>query len=378
MKIERVEVRVVGPETRRYSWSHDLPEQYQTLTLLRIFTDQGIEGVAGVWNATSYGYERYTAEALRHLIPVLVGRDPMAREQLAFDLRPRVWPQPPGALAAIDIALWDIAGKVAEVPIHRLLGGARRRIPAYASTPMLDDVDAYLAIVDQLIEQGFRAVKFHTWCVPDRDLALARAVRRRHPEIDFMLDAENNYDLAGALRVAEELADLGFRWLEAPLPDHDYDGYRALTRQAAIPVIPSGNWIQDLATFEQALRSRCWGAARTDVVMMGGLAPARQAMALAEAADTTCELMSWGYTLASAANLHLMLGAANCTYYELPLPLDVYEYGMLDVIRIGPDGFVDGPEAPGLGYAVDWQAMAAATIHSLSYDRRGEGEVRSG
>ncbi len=112
--------------------------------------------------------------------------------------------------------------------------------------------------------------------------------------------------------------------------------------------------------------------------MMGGLAPARQAMALAEAADTTCELMSWGYTLASAANLHLMLGAANCTYYELPLPLDVYEYGMLDVIRIGPDGFVDGPEAPGLGYAVDWQAMAAATIHSLSYDRRGEGEVRSG
>ena len=55
MKIERVEVTVVGPETRRYTWSEDLPEQYQSNTLIRIFTDEGIEGVGGVWNATSYG-----------------------------------------------------------------------------------------------------------------------------------------------------------------------------------------------------------------------------------------------------------------------------------------------------------------------------------
>ena len=246
MRIERVEVRVIGPELRRYSWSHDLPLQYQTNTLVRIFTDEGVVGVAGVWNATSYAYERYTAEAMRHLIPVLIGRDPLDRDRINFDLRPRVWPQPPGALAAIDIALWDIAGKVAGAPIHQLLGGARERIQAYASTPMLDDVDAYLVLVDQLIEQGFRAVKFHTWCIPERDLALARAVRQRHPEMAFMLDAENNYDRAGALQVAAALQDLGFEWFEAPLPDHDYDGYRALTRAVDIPVIPSGNWIQDL------------------------------------------------------------------------------------------------------------------------------------
>ena len=72
MKIERVEVTVVGPETRRYTWSEDLPEQYQSNTLIRIFTDEGIEGVGAVWNAASYAYDRYTAEALRHLIPVLI------------------------------------------------------------------------------------------------------------------------------------------------------------------------------------------------------------------------------------------------------------------------------------------------------------------
>ena len=371
MRIERVEVRVIGPELRRYSWSHDLPEQYQTNTLVRIFTDEGVDGVAGVWNATSYAYERYTAEALRHLIPVLIGRDPLARDQINFDLRPRVWPQPPGALAAIDIALWDIAGKLAGAPIHQLLGGARERIQAYASTPMLDDVDAYLRLVDQLIEQGFRAVKFHTWCVPERDLALARAVRQRHPELALMLDAENNYDRAGALQVAAALQDLGFEWFEAPLPDHDYDGYRALTRAVDIPVIPSGNWIQDLATFGEALRSATWGAARTDVAMMGGISPGQKAMAAAEAAGMNCELMSWGYTLISAANLHLMLGCTNCAYYEQPLPYDVYEYGMQDVIRTQADGFVYAPQAPGLGFAVDWQAMAAATIHSLDCDKQG-------
>ena len=178
MKIERVEVQVVGPETKRYTWSHDLPEQFQNITLLRIFTDDGAEGLAAVWNAASYDYERFTAEALRHLMPILIGRDPAARDSLLYDLRARVYPQPPGALALIDIALWDLAARLENKPIYELLGAARDSIASYASTPMLKDVDEYLAVTEDLLSQGFRAVKFHTWCVPDDDLALARAARR--------------------------------------------------------------------------------------------------------------------------------------------------------------------------------------------------------
>ena len=92
MQIERVEVRVVAPKVPRYTWSHDLPEQYMTNTLVRIYTDAGFEGVAGVSNYTSYDYERYTAETLRHLIPILVGRDPLQRERLWRDLQPRAFP----------------------------------------------------------------------------------------------------------------------------------------------------------------------------------------------------------------------------------------------------------------------------------------------
>ena len=74
MQIERVEVQVVGPKVQRFTWSHDLPEQYMTNTLVRIFTDEGVEGFAGVSNYTSYDYDRYTAETLRHLIPALIGK----------------------------------------------------------------------------------------------------------------------------------------------------------------------------------------------------------------------------------------------------------------------------------------------------------------
>ena len=126
MRIDRVEVRVVGPQVERFTWSHDLPEQYMTNTVVRIFTDEGVEGVGGVSNYTSYRHDRYTAETLRHLVPALIGRNPMEREALWRSLWSRVFPLAPGALAVLDIALWDLMGKTANLPIYHLLGGARR------------------------------------------------------------------------------------------------------------------------------------------------------------------------------------------------------------------------------------------------------------
>ena len=364
-RIERVGVRCVGPPVDRHSWSHDLPPQFMTCIVVQVGTDDGREGVGAVWNATSFDFDRYTAEAMRHLFPVLVGKDPLAREAILHELRPRVFPLPGGAVAAIEVALFDLAAKRAGVPLHRLLGGTRDRLPAYASPPMLASVPAYLDFVADCLESGFRAIKFHTWCDPARDLALARAVRREHPGpgVDFMLDVENNYTREEAMRAGRELADLGFRWFEAPLPDHDLEGYRTLTRELSIPILPSGNWIQDLSLFREAIGTRTWGAARTDVTMMGGIGPAKEAAALAKSAGLDCEIMSWGYNLAAAANLHLMLALDNCTFFEQAMPYEAFEYGMVDVIRPGPDGFVIAPERPGLGLRVDWEAMEAATFH---------------
>ena len=322
MKIERIEVQAVAPPTEQFTWSDDLPAQYATNTVLRLYTDTGLEAVSGVWNATSYGFERYTAEAIRHIAPILIGRDPLQREELWYDIRPRVFPVPPQALASIDIALWDLAGKVAGLPLYQLLGGARQRIRSYASTPMLDDVPAYLKFVENLLGQGYTAIKFHTWCVPEKDIELCRAVAKEFDteKIDFMHDAENNYDRGSSLKVALELQDLGFTWFEAPLPDYDLDGYRELTHKTSIPILPSGNWYMDLMTFNEAIRTKTWRSARTDVHMMGGITQTQKAIALTEAAGINCEIMSWGYSLNSAANLHLMLAHNNCSFYEHSVP----------------------------------------------------------
>ncbi len=369
MKIDRVEVRVVGPKVKRYTWSHDIPEQYMTNTIVRIFTDSGAEGLGAVANYTSFDYDRYTAETLRHLIPLLIGCDPFERETIQRRLWPRVFPPTPGALAAIDISLWDLFGRVANQPLYQLLGGARNRIQSYASTPMFEDVASYLRFVDEMVAAGFRAIKFHTWCVPERDLELSRAVRREHPSgVEFMLDVENNYDRESALRAARELEELHFTWFEAPLFDYDLEGYRQLTSAVNIPILPSGNWLQDLPAFAHALNTKAWTRARTDVTMLGGITGVRKAMALAEAADMRCEIMSWGYTLVSAANLHIMLGSDRCSFYEQAVPYDAYEYGMNDVIRTDSDGYVTAPTGPGLGVEVDWKAMEAATIHTIVCD----------
>ncbi|MGD9858358.1 MAG: mandelate racemase/muconate lactonizing enzyme family protein [Planctomycetaceae bacterium] len=367
MKIDRVEVFAVAPQVQRFSWSHDLPEQYMTNTLVRISTDDGLEGVGGVSNYTSYDFDRYTAETMRHMIPSLVGRDPLNREGCWNALWSRVFPLAPGALAAIDIALWDLLGKQAGLPVYQLLGGACERMPAYASTPLLEDVDSYLRFVEQMIDQGFRAVKFHCWCLPEKDRELVRAVRRAFPdrEVAFMLDVENNYDWQSALEMARELEDLAFTWFEAPLMDYDREGYRKLTERVNIPIVPSGNWVQDLSAFQHALQTGCWSRARTDVTVCGGFTPAQKYLALVEASGMKCEIMSWGNTMVSSANLHLMLGTGMSTYYEQPVPYESYEYGMHDAIRTGPDGYVHAPQGPGLGYRIDWDAMQSATILRL-------------
>ena len=184
-----------------------------------------------------------------------------------------------------------------------------------------------------------------------------------------MLDVENNYTRDDALTAARELEELRFAWFEAPLFDCDLEGYRELTKSVSIPIVPSGNWIQDLPAFGEALRTKAWSVARTDVTCLGGITQARKAMGLVDAARMRCEIMSWGYTLVSTANLHLMLSIPNCSYFEQPVPFASYEYGMKDVVRTQSDGFVYGPQKPGLGVEVDWEAMDAATI--LRFDSKG-------
>jgi L-alanine-DL-glutamate epimerase-like enolase superfamily enzyme len=260
--------------------------------------------------------------------------------------------------------LWDLAAKLAGVPLYRLLGGARESVPAYASTPLLGSEGAYVDAVAEYRDRGFRAVKFHCWCEPGRDLAMVRAVARAYPDppVALMLDVEQRYDREAAMRVGSVLGELGYAWFEAPLDDHDLFGYRELTARLAVPVLPAGNTVVDSRLIAFALAEGCWRRVRVDVMSCGGITPALKAMALAQAHGASCELQCWGYTLAQAANLHLMLGQPGCSYFEQPIPYKVFEFGSVGAIRPDGDGLVRAPEAPGLGVDVDWKAVEGSAL----------------
>jgi L-alanine-DL-glutamate epimerase-like enolase superfamily enzyme len=377
LEIERIEVYAVGPKTARFKWVWNMAEQYMTNNIIRVFTKGGLEGVAGAISFSEHGFTSPVTETLRAWLPDLLGASPLEREALWYRLRKLDFPTAPQAQSLIDIALWDLTAKYADLPLYQMLGGARSRVLSYASTPLLADPQAYVDAVGDLKAQGFKAVKFHCWCDPKRDMEMVRAVHARHgsdPDLRFMLDVEMRYSRDDAYRAAKELEELGYTWFEAPMIDTDLQGYRELRQRVNVPVIPAGNWLLAPGVIEAAIRMGCWSSARIDATVAGGFTPSRKVMAVAEANSMTVEVQCWGYTLTQAANLHLMLAHDNCTYFEQPIPFEPYEYGSNEVIRTDRDGYVHAPEGPGLGVTMDWEAVKAASF--ASYEIRGPLKVQ--
>jgi L-alanine-DL-glutamate epimerase-like enolase superfamily enzyme len=364
LQIDRVEVFTVGPPTQRLAWALDMPGQYMTGTIVRVTTRGGLVGVAGAANYSDFQFESSVAETLRCMAPTLIGRSPLQREAIWHAMLSKTLPRAPQAQSLLDVALWDLTAQASDLPLWQLLGGARDRILSYASTALLESPDAYVDAVVRLREEGFRAIKFHCWCERGRDLAMVRRVRASGHDagLALMLDVEQRYEVPDALAVGRELGELGYVWFEAPLDDYDLHGYRRLAKELAVDIIPAGNSVVDHRMVAFGLDSGCWDRVRIDVMTCGGLTGALKVMGLAAAHGTTVELQCWGYTLAQAANLHLMLGQPNCSYFEQPTPYEAFEYGSDTVIRTDADGFVHAPAGTGLGIQVNWGDVEHATL----------------
>lgn len=332
-----------------------------TNIIVRIGTTEGVEGVG---SATANLNGRGIAQAIAELRPLLIGEDAQYRE--------RIWQRllavsvamvPPQALAAIDCALWDLAGKAADLPIHQLLGAQRDRVPCYASTLTYESIDEFLSVIDGCMTRGFRAIKLHGWGDATRDIELCGAVRDHvGSDIGLMLDAVGAYDLPSAMRVGRAIQDLGFEWFEMPIRDQSMFGYRQLAAALDIP-ITSGE-VHTYAFQEAAnyLMHGCWDFVRIDATLSGGITGAKKAASLAEGFGVQCELHSFGYTLSMAANLQVAGAIANCKYFEVPLPLDGYDVGMETIITIDDCGDAHVPQAPGLGVSVDWERMTPLIV----------------
>ncbi|MGO4203925.1 mandelate racemase/muconate lactonizing enzyme family protein [Rhodococcus sp. TAF43] len=366
--IESVDVFVLANPDARYRTSAHYDELHITNTIVRITASDGRFGVGAAISWTEGGVDVALGHAIEHVGSALIGQDPTQRERLHVLMANRCASMLPVSLAPLDIALWDLESKSLGVPLYRLLGGFRHEIQAYASTPFFPTIGEYLDATAEYLDAGYRAVKFHTWCYPDRDLELVDAIAERYGHLDvaWMLDVEGRYSRRDALRVGRRLEELDYTWFEAPLPDADLDGYRWLRSKLGIEILPAGNEILTPELIRSGIEAGCWDHARVDATLAGGITGARRVMELARASSMNVELQSWGYTLSQAANLHLMLAYPNCRYFEQAMPIEPMEFAALDHIRVDDTGHVRAPNKPGLGVDLDWDLVETTCLRRIT------------
>ena len=359
-----------------FSWDSIPPTSYghhtarptgkSDLGLLRIITDEGIEGHAFL--GTSSNPASLDGPALiRFLKPVVMDQDPLDRERLNRLLWARARAATVRSIGAMDIALWDIAGKKAGLPIHRLIGTCRDKIPAYASSEIHLGPEQYAEQAQHYKSTGWAAYKIHP---PQRwrdDITVCEAVRKAvGDDYTVMLDSTWSYRYEEALRVGRAIEEMNFYWYEDPLADQDLYNYVKLKQKLDIPILATEYPIGGLDSYIPWVTERATDFLRGDVAVKGGITTILKAAHLAEAFRMNFETHHGGNSLNSVANLHVIMAIRNTEFFEVLLPDAMQKYGLAQDIAPDRDGFVHAPTAPGLGADIDFELIERKKLGVLS------------
>ncbi len=335
------------------------------LGLLTVKTRDGIEGHAFLGSA-SRGAQMDGESLIHYLKPILMGQNPLDRERLYKLMYRRTRSTTLRAIGAADIALWDIAGKMAGLPIARLIGQFRDTIPAYASSAVLGSPEAYAEQAIEFRDAGWAAYKIHPPTRPDEDIQVCRAVREAvGDDCRLMLDSTWAYDYPAALKVGKVAEELGFYWYEDPLDEEDMLNYPKLRQQLSIPLMATEYSPGGLYSYAPWLITQATDYLRGDVAVKGGITGILKGAHLAEAFKMNYEIHHGGNSLNNVANLHVAMAIPNTEFFEVLLPAGAQKYGLNPDIEI-VDGHVHAIERPGLGADIDFDLIRAKTVDRLS------------
>jgi L-alanine-DL-glutamate epimerase-like enolase superfamily enzyme len=336
------------------------------LGLLTIRTDDGVDGHAFL-GASSRGGHLDAHSLIDHLKPRLMGQNPLDRERLNREMHKRARATTLRAIGAMDVALWDIGGKIAGLPIHQLLGSARNNLPAYASSPTLSSPDAYVQQALEFKAAGWAAYKIHPPTEWRTDIEVCRAVREAvGDDYTLMLDSTWAYDYPQALRVGRAIEALGYYWYEDPLAEQDLYNCVKLRNQLNIPILATEYSPGGFLGYAPWILQQATDYLRGDVAVKGGITACMKAAHLAEAFGMNFEVHHGGNSLNNVANLHVSLAISNCEFFEVLLPDGAQKYGLVEDIEVDRDGLVHAPMNPGLGANIDFDLISANTIKTLS------------
>jgi L-alanine-DL-glutamate epimerase-like enolase superfamily enzyme len=264
------------------------------------------------------------------------------------------------AAAAVEIALWDLAGRAAGLPSYRLLGCRRRSLPSYvisADDFRLTSVSQYVELAQRFVADGFGACKFHLWGDARKDLAACRAIRDAvGADIGLMLDPAGRYSRTDAAFVGQGIAELNFIRLEDPLPPADAAGYRWLGPRLSVPIMAN----ESLAWNAE----QCAAAARTGIVQgfrmtigRAGIGEALHMAAIAEANGAELDLAAFAPRGGLEACLHMALAATAARWFEHHEALGLDEVPGLSPGFTIAAGQASPSDRPGFGCEIDWPEL---------------------
>jgi len=325
--------------------------------LVKVTTDQGLEG----WGET-FGFRAVSSAqlAIDELIaPLCIGRDAtqigplMLAVQRKLHVFGRSGPLFYG-ISAVDIALWDIAGKAASVPVYRLLGGSSSTdLPCYASLIRYSDPAVVRASVRRALDSGFSNLKLH-----EIELSAIRAAREEAgPDVEIMLDVNCPWTLLEARGRAEELKEIQLKWLEEPIwPPENYDGLAQLRKVCGIP-IAAGENSSTLMDFERLLAAEAVDFVQPSVAKMGGISELCKVFPTAAVRNITVMPHCFydGPGLLAAIHVTAALGIADAMIEWRFFDLEAQLYGD----AISPKGRIPVPQHPGLGIDPDPNVIRA-------------------
>lgn len=357
--------------TDRYAGGRHLcvyPQGEQTV-VVRVETDEGLVG----WGEAHAPYGPTVTQTLilDVFAPLLIGQNPMHSEMLwekmygAQRLRGHNTGYTTEAISGLDIALWDLRGKITGQPIYALLGGPyRTRIPAYASgIPGTTDAERQ-ASVRRYIEQGYTAFKL---AIGRRDLnedlatvaAVAEAVGD-HGQL--LIDGHGAYDLGTAVQVGKELERLGCYWFEDALLPEDHSGYVELSRALDIMVV-AGETECNRFQFRDRLAARALDAILPDICRAGGITEGQKIAILADAYQTPWAAhVSMGTMIHVAAALHLGASSPNFLVCEFHPTLTRLGNDLLEQPLEPQGSYITLPDGPGLGINFNLDELAKVIL----------------
>jgi len=293
MKITTIESQIVRvPADEPLAGGPAVAGATRDFVALTIRTDEGVEGIGiSFFGGALMGALKTAIDTLGALT---VGEDPLDIEAIVGKLRAAAGMSGPGgiftlALAAIDIALWDIKGKVFNLPLSRLLGGYRQRVPTYASGALMRHfpLDAVAKAGAKLVEKGFRQMK--TQLALPGDTSAEKEVERMRvprdaigPDIDLMCDINQRWDVRQAISIGSRVEQFNLFWLEDVTTHDDYAGLARVAEALATPVA-GGEYVYGLAPFRHMLEARSVDIVMIDVLRSGGITGWMKIAGMAEA-----------------------------------------------------------------------------------------------